>query len=230
MIVLVAENLSHVLIFHFKDVNNDLANLQTVLGEKEKEIANLSNELLKIQSEKSEVAQRLQEADNELFKLRAKCKDSDYLLSTKEELIRELQSRLETPVAPAVTEPEIAVQNVKVSSLGARKKPQQRKGKGKAPQEALAESASKQDEAKSKDDALETSLSEEIALLKQKLGDSEAEKRTLNQRVQLLMLEIQSNEGNAEKSKVKFNHNDSIFLWKRAIGETNRKSRQESRN
>lgn len=194
-------------------MNNDLANLQTMLSEKEKEIANLSNELLKIQSDKSEVTQRLQEADNELFKLRVKCKDSDYLLSTKQQLIQELQSRLETPVAP-VQEPEISVQNVKVSSLGAKKKPQQRKGKAgrsvaEAPQEAQTQSATQHAEEKAKVEALATSLNEEIALLKQKLDDSEAEKHTLKQRVQLLMLEIQSNEGNTITNYL--NHCCSVF-------------------
>lgn len=185
--------------------NNDLANLQTILCEKEKELADLSNELLKVQSEKSEITQRLEEADNELFKLRAKCRDTDYLLNSKEEKIQELQSRLQdqqSPVEPPVVSvTDVPVQAVRVSSLGAKKKPQQRKGKaGRSTADAPQEIEQPVNDDKTKNEALIASLNQEIVALKQKLEVSDAEKHTLNQRVQLLMTEIQCSDGMLESS------------------------------
>ena len=68
--------------------NNDLANLQTLLQEKEAECSALSAQLSDVQSQQ-------QEWETELFNLRAKCRDAEYLLSGKEDALRALQLRLD---------------------------------------------------------------------------------------------------------------------------------------
>lgn len=117
--------------------SNDLANLQALLERKEAELSALS-------TERTEAAQRLEETDAELFKLRAKCRDVEYILNSKEETIRDLQQRLESLASPQQDAPAVPEESspppqpVKVSSLGAGKKGRSpKKGRGKTAGEAV---------------------------------------------------------------------------------------------
>ncbi len=192
-----------------------MANLQKLLEEKEAGYAKLSAEIDSIQAEKGEMVQRLEKADEELFKLRAKCRDADYTLNSKEETIRELQLRLtaqpsETPAAVEVVDPPTPV---KVSSLGATKKSRSRGKGGRSTNEPKAlpaeESNTSNTEASlnAKIAALEqeiaslneqaarvTILEEQITSLQEQLASNEQEKRTLQKRVDLLLSELESSD------------------------------------
>lgn len=199
--------------------NNDLANLQKLLEEKEAESAKLTAEIDSIQAEKGEMVQRLEKADEELFKLRAKCRDSDYTLNSKEETIRELQLRLtaqpsETPAAVEVIDPPTPV---KVSSLGATKKSRSR-GKGGRPAHESKAPAAEEATSTSNTESLVAPLNTKIAALEQEiialneqaarvgvledkitslqeqLASNEQEKRTLQKRVDLLLSELESSD------------------------------------
>ena len=182
-----------------------------LLQEKEAEYAQITAEMSSIQTEKGEMIERLGKADEELFKLRAKCRDADYTLNSKEEIIRELQLRLtaqpsEIPVAADPPTP------VKVSSLGATKKPRSKGKGGKSANEPKPADETTSSDAlvaslNAKILALEqeiSSLNEQIARLavledqitsfQEQIAANEQEKRTLQKRVDLLLSELESSD------------------------------------
>jgi potassium efflux system protein len=201
--------------------NNDFANLQMLLQEREAEYANLSAEMGSLQAEKEEMTQQLAKADGELFQLRTRCRDVEYNLNTKEEAIRELQLRLtsQPTETPAAQEADVPAP-VKVSSLGAAKKSRSKGGKGgraanesktsvvdETPSAAISESqiaalntkiTSLENEIASlnQQTARLAVLEGQIATLEEQLGVSEQEKRTLQKRVDLLLSELDTTENN----------------------------------
>ena len=86
----------YVIFCHIDVTNNDLSNLQTLLLEKDSEISQLSLQFKEFQTENEESSRHLAELNSELFKLRTKCRDTDYILSKKEEAILDLQQRLDS--------------------------------------------------------------------------------------------------------------------------------------
>lgn len=200
--------------------NNDVANLQMLLQEKEAEYATLSTKVQSLQteaefleSEKREMAERLEKADGELFQLRTQYRDAEYTVNTKEETIRELQARLASVETPVVQEADVPAP-VKVSSLGAAKKSRRSKGgraanEPKSPSTEVTPSASESEIAtlNAKINALEEEivslnqqtarlaiLENQITAFEEQLAVSEQDKRTLQKRVDLLLSELDTTE------------------------------------
>ncbi len=71
---------------YFQKLGNDVANLQTLLASKDQECS-------AIVTERNEIRQQLNDAEAELFKLRAQQRDTQYLLSSKEETILALEAQ-----------------------------------------------------------------------------------------------------------------------------------------
>lgn len=200
--------------------NNDVANLQMLLQEKEAEYATLSTKVQSLQteaefleSEKREMAERLEKADGELFQLRTQYRDAEYTVNTKEETIRELQARLASVETPVIQEADVPAP-VKVSSLGAAKKSRRSKGgraanEPKSPSTEVTPSASESEIAtlNAKINALEEEivslnqqtarlaiLEDQITTFEEQLAVSEQDKRTLQKRVDLLLSELDTTE------------------------------------
>lgn len=200
--------------------NNDVANLQMLLQEKEAEYATLSTKVQSLQteaefleSEKREMAERLEKADGELFQLRTQYRDAEYTVNTKEETIRELQARLASVETPVVQEADVPAP-VKVSSLGVAKKSRRSKGgraanEPKSPSTEVTPSASESEIAtlNAKINALEEEivslnqqtarlaiLENQITAFEEQLAVSEQDKRTLQKRVDLLLSELDTTE------------------------------------
>lgn len=200
--------------------NNDVANLQMLLQEKEAEYATLSTKVQSLQteaefleSEKREMAERLEKADGELFQLRTQYRDAEYTVNTKEETIRELQARLASVETPVVQEADVPAP-VKVSSLGAAKKSRRSKGgraanEPKSPSTEVTPRTSESEIAtlNAKINALEEEivslnqqtarlaiLENQITAFEEQLAVSEQDKRTLQKRVDLLLSELDTTE------------------------------------
>lgn len=230
---------SQIFIFVTVYNNNDLANLQMLLQEKEAAYNTLTAEVQSIQAEKGEMVQRLEKADKELFELRAKCRDVEYTINNKEEAIRELERRLATqssqPTAVELPASDVTPQTaIKVSSLGASKKSRSRGKGGRTSSEVKAPSSEGESNVTNSDGqiaslnsrivALEkenaslneqtarlTVVENELTSLREQLDSSEQDKRTLQKRVDLLLTELDSN-GNQGKT-------NSIILLTRDIVE-----------
>lgn len=200
--------------------NNDVANLQMLLQEKEAEYATLSTKVQSLQteaefleSEKREMAERLEKADGELFQLRTQYRDAEYTVNTKEETIRELQARLASVETPVIQEADVPAP-VKVSSLGAAKKSRRSKGgraanEPKSPSTEVTPRTSESEIAtlNAKINALEEEivslnqqtarlaiLEDQITTFEEQLAVSEQDKRTLQKRVDLLLSELDTTE------------------------------------
>lgn len=200
--------------------NNDVANLQMLLQEKEAEYATLSTKVQSLQteaefleSEKREMAERLEKADGELFQLRTQYRDAEYTVNTKEETIRELQARLASVETPVIQEADVPAP-VKVSSLGAAKKSRRSKGgraanEPKSPSTEVTPRTSESEIAtlNAKINALEEEivslnqqtarlaiLENQITTFEEQLAVSEQDKRTLQKRVDLLLSELDTTE------------------------------------
>lgn len=145
--------------------------MQTQLREKEAECLALVAQLNQTQTDQSEV-----------FKLKAKLRDVEYLLEGKEQSLLEAQAQLESKileiellkssVSVSTAAPEVSV---KVSSLGSSPKKSSRSKRGNK--------AAQQDD---------SSLSSRLALVEEQLVSAQSEKRTLQQRIELLLSELDS--------------------------------------
>ena len=152
-------------------LSKELANLQTQLQEKEEECLALVAQLDQTQMDQGEV-----------FKLKAKLRDAEYLLESKEESLREVQAQLDSKameiesLKSSASTPTVAPESgVKVSSLGSSPKKSSRSKRGSK--------ASQQDD---------SSLSGRLALVEEQLASAQSEKRTLQQRIELLLTELDS--------------------------------------
>jgi len=148
-----------------------LANLQTQLQEKEAECLALVSQLDQTQTDQGEV-----------FKLKAKLRDAEYLLEGKEECLREVQAQLEgktLEIESLKTSASVSASasegGVKVSLLGSSPKKSSRSKRGNK--------GAQQDD---------SSLSNRLALVEEQLASAQSEKRTLQQRIELLLTELDS--------------------------------------
>lgn len=185
-----------------------------LLQEKEGAYTALTAEVESIQAEKGEMVEKLEAMGKELFELRTKCRDIEYTMNSKEETILELQKRLATQAESSAIEVS-PPPTIKVSSIGASKKPRSRGKGGRAsnepkpasPEVESSVSSSEISSLNSKILVLEqanASLSEQVARLavleseltslQEQFDSCEQDKRTLQKRVDLLLSELDSNE------------------------------------
>ena len=211
--------------------SNDLANLQMLVQEKEAAYTSLAGQLDVLHAENGEIVQQLQKAEKEVFELKAKCRDIEYTVQNKEETIRELQQRLSVQSEqPPTVEPlpvEAPQPAVKISNIGAGKKSRSR-GRGGRTATEVKPSTGQEDSSSAQSQEQISTLNSKIAVLEQeivslneknarltvvenqlmvleeRLAENEEEKRTLQKRIDLLLSELDSNDGRGKYFYLRF--------------------------
>ena len=81
-----------------------MANTKLLLQSKEAECVELLAKCRELQADGDQICRRLGDADSEVFALRTKCRDVQYLLDGKDQVIQDLELRLETQTLTAASE------------------------------------------------------------------------------------------------------------------------------
>ena len=145
--------------------------IEIVSNSSSKDLANLQTQLQEKEAEclaLSGQLDQLQTNQAETFKLQAKLRDIEYILKGKEEALIDLQNQLES--LQQSSQLAASSNTVKVSSLGSTSPKKSKRGKSRQQEDPTAR----------------------LALVEEQLAVVESEKRTLQQRVELLLSELDS--------------------------------------